>query len=65
MISDFAEESSFGEGIELQLEKMATQLSQYIERAKTLTKSCKISNYEDTEYKLDDAGVILGLIRNF
>ena len=65
MISDFAGESSFGEGIELQIEKMATQLSQYIERAKTLAKSCKISNYEDTEYKLDDAGVILGLIRNF
>lgn len=64
MNSDFAEESSFGEGIELQLEKMATQLSQNIERAKTLAKSCKISNYEDTEYKLDSAGVFLGLIRN-
>jgi hypothetical protein len=64
MISDFAEENSFGEGIEIELEKMAAELSQSIENAKTLAKSCKISNYEDAEYKVDESGVIFGLVRN-
>jgi len=41
---------------------MAAELSQSIEKAKTLAKSCKISNYEDTEYKIDESGVVFCLI---
>jgi hypothetical protein len=57
MIPDPLEEMSLGEAMDQQLEKMAAELSANIQKAKALAKSCKIGNYEETEYRTDQSGV--------